>query len=155
MLRNSKNSNSSRSFQSRTSKNNRVISSNISVILKPERSSYDYLSKRYRLHKLTYILTNEHPDTMLILCFLDSPDPKTCKFAKNWKSKIFTISKVHHTTVWWGINNHYWYKLVMIVLYFILGYHADYYQFLWFLVKITLQDWFHKISALATTLQDF
>ena len=52
MLRNSKNSNSSPSFQSRTLKNNRVIASNISVILKLERSFYDDLFKRYRLHRL-------------------------------------------------------------------------------------------------------
>ena len=32
--------------------------------------------------------------TMLILCFLDSPDSKTCKSAKNSKSKICTITKV-------------------------------------------------------------
>ena len=69
MLRNSKNFNSSQSFQSRTFKNNRVITSNISVILKQERSFYDNLFKRYRLHRLTNKLTNEHPDTMLILCF--------------------------------------------------------------------------------------
>ena len=96
MLRNPKNSNSSRSFQSRTFKNNRFVTSNISVILKPERSSYDDLFKRYRLHRLTNVLTNEHPDTMLFLCFLDSPDPKTCKIAKNWKSEICTITKVPH-----------------------------------------------------------
>ena len=53
MLRNSKNSNSPRSFQSQTFKNNRVMTSNISVILKPERSFYDDLFKRYRLHRLT------------------------------------------------------------------------------------------------------
>ena len=52
MLRNSKNLNSSRSFQSRTFKNNRVITSNISVILKLERSFYDDLFKRYCLHWL-------------------------------------------------------------------------------------------------------
>ena len=40
-----RNSNSSRSFQSRTFKNNRVITSTISVILKPERSLYDDLFK--------------------------------------------------------------------------------------------------------------
>ena len=34
-------------------KYNRVIISNISLILKPERSFYDDLFKRYRLHKLT------------------------------------------------------------------------------------------------------
>ena len=53
MLGNSKNSNSLRSFQSRILKNNRVITSNINVILKPERSFYDDLFKRYRLHRLT------------------------------------------------------------------------------------------------------
>ena len=57
MLRNSKNSNSSRSFQSKTSKNNRVINTNISVILKPEGSFHDDLLKRYRLHRLTYYHT--------------------------------------------------------------------------------------------------
>ena len=101
MLRNSKNSNSSRNFQSRILKNNRIITSDISVILKPERSFYDDLFIRYRLHRLTNshtdILTNEHPDTMLILCFLDSPDPITCKSAKNRKSKICTIIKVPYT----------------------------------------------------------
>ena len=44
---------SGKSFQSRTFKNNRVITNNISVILKPERSFYDDLFKRYRLHRLT------------------------------------------------------------------------------------------------------
>ena len=34
---------------------------------------------------------------MLILCFLDSPAPKTCKYVKNRKSKICTITKVPHT----------------------------------------------------------
>ena len=97
MLKNSKNPDSSRSFQCRTFKNNRVISSNISVILKPDRSFYDDLFKRYRLHKLTNILTNEHPDTMLILRFLDSSDAKTCKSAKNRNSKICLITKIHHT----------------------------------------------------------
>ena len=53
MLRNSKISNSSRSFQSRTFKNNRVITRNISAILKPERSFYDDLLKRYGLYSLT------------------------------------------------------------------------------------------------------
>ena len=53
MLKNSKNSNISRSLQSRTFKNNRVITSNITVLLKPERSFYDDLFKRYRLHRLT------------------------------------------------------------------------------------------------------
>ena len=76
-----RNSNSSRSFQSRTSKKNRVITSNISVILKPERSFCDDLFKRYGLQRQTNIsmlvLINEHQDTMLILGFLDSPDPKT------------------------------------------------------------------------------
>ena len=81
MLRNSKNSSSSRNFQSRTVKNNRVITSNISVILKLERSFHDDLFKRYRLHRL-------HPDTMLILYFLDSPDPKMCKSANNRNSKF-------------------------------------------------------------------
>ena len=59
MLRNSKISNNSRSFQSRTFKNNRVIASNISVILKPERSFYDNLFKRCFFHRLTNILSNE------------------------------------------------------------------------------------------------
>ena len=53
MLGNSKDSNSSRSFQSRTLKNNRVITSNVSDILKPERSFHDDFFKRYRLHRLT------------------------------------------------------------------------------------------------------
>ena len=48
-----RNSNSFRSFQSRTLKNNRFIISNISDILKPKRSFYDDLFKRYRLHRLT------------------------------------------------------------------------------------------------------
>ena len=43
MLRNTKNFGS---FQSRAFKNNRVITSNISVILKPERSFYDDLFKK-------------------------------------------------------------------------------------------------------------
>ena len=60
MLRNSKNSNSSRSFQIRTSKNNRVITRSIRVILKPERSFYDDLFKRYRLHRLTNQRTPGH-----------------------------------------------------------------------------------------------
>ena len=30
-------------------------------------------------------------------CFLDYPDPKTCKSVKNRKSKIYTIAKVSHT----------------------------------------------------------
>ena len=100
MLRNSKNSNNFRSFQSRTFKNNWVINSNISVILKPERSSCDDLFKRYRLQdEQTNILINEQTPgtTMLILCFLDCPDSKTCKSAKNQKSKICTIAKVPHT----------------------------------------------------------
>ena len=98
MLRNSKNSNRSRSFQSRTFKNNRVIDSNISVILKPEQSFYDDLFKRYcpQANKLTNILTNEQSDTVLILCFLDSPHTKTCKSAKKWKLKICTITKLPH-----------------------------------------------------------
>ena len=45
MLRNSKYSNISRSFQSRTFKNSRVITSNISVILKPERSLRRFVQK--------------------------------------------------------------------------------------------------------------
>ena len=40
-------------FQSRTFKNNRVITSYISDILKPERNFCDDLFKRYRLHRLT------------------------------------------------------------------------------------------------------
>ena len=59
MLRNSKNSKSSRSFQSRTFKNNRVISSDISIILNPERSFYDDLFKRYKetnsINKINFI----------------------------------------------------------------------------------------------------
>ena len=51
MLRNSKNSNSSGSFQSRTFKNSMVITSNISVIIKSGRSFLDDLFKKYRLHK--------------------------------------------------------------------------------------------------------
>ena len=47
MSRNLTNSNSSRSFQSRTFKNNKVITRNISVTLKPERSFYDDLFKRH------------------------------------------------------------------------------------------------------------
>ena len=46
MLRNSNKSNSSRNFQSRNLKNNKVITCNISVILKTERSFYDDLFKR-------------------------------------------------------------------------------------------------------------
>ena len=95
-----RNSNSSGSFQSRASGNNRVIASNIGVILKPERSFSDNLFNRLsspQIYKLTDTLTNEHPDTMLILCFLDSPDPKTCKSSKNRKSKICMFSKVPHT----------------------------------------------------------
>ena len=95
LLRNSKNSNSPRSFQSRTFKNKRVVTSNIRVILKPERSFQEILSPQTNI--LTYQLTNEQLDTMLILCFFDPPDSKTCKSAKNKKSKIFTIIKVHHT----------------------------------------------------------
>ena len=53
MLRNSKNSNNFRNFRSRTFKNIRVITSNISVILNPERNFYDDLFERYRLHRLT------------------------------------------------------------------------------------------------------
>ena len=48
-------------------------------------------------NKLTNILTNEHPDTMLILWFLDSPDPKMRKSTKNRMSKICMITKVPHT----------------------------------------------------------
>ena len=47
-------------------------------------------------------LTNEHPDTMLISCFLASPDPKTCQSAKNRKSQICTITKVPHHTMYDG-----------------------------------------------------
>ena len=107
MLRNSKNLNSSRSFQSTDLKINRVITSNITVILKPERSFYDDLFKRYRLHRLTniltHILTNEYPYTMLILCFLNSPDPKPCKSVRNRKLKICTIIKVPLTIVRWEL----------------------------------------------------
>ena len=53
MLKNLKNSNSSRSFQSRSLKNVRTIIGNISVILKPEQSFYDHFFKRYHLHRLT------------------------------------------------------------------------------------------------------
>ena len=88
-----RNSNSSQSFQSRTFKNNRVITSYISTILKLEQSFYNDLFKRNHLHRLT----NKHLVTMLILCFLDSPDPKTCKSAKIRESKIFTITKVPQT----------------------------------------------------------
>ena len=52
-----KNLNTFRNFQSRTFKNNRVITSNISIILKPKRSFYDDLFKRYRFHRLTNLLT--------------------------------------------------------------------------------------------------
>ena len=48
MFRNSKNSNSSQNFLSKTFKNKRVITSNISVVLKPERSVYNDLFKKYR-----------------------------------------------------------------------------------------------------------
>ena len=57
MLRNSKNSNNFRSFQSRTLKNSKVIISNISAILKPERSFYDDLFKKIssrQTNKLIY-----------------------------------------------------------------------------------------------------
>ena len=33
---------------------------------------------------------------MIILCVLDSPDPQTCKSAKNRQSKICMNTKVHH-----------------------------------------------------------
>ena len=91
-----RNSNSSQSFQIRTFKNNRVITSNINVTLKLERSFYDDFFKQYCLHRLTNKLSNEHLDTMLILCFFDSPNPKVCKSTKNWRSKICMITKVPH-----------------------------------------------------------
>ena len=59
VLRNSKNSNRSRSFQGRTFKNNRVIASNISVFLKPEQSFYDMFKRYHQTNKLlTDVLTN-------------------------------------------------------------------------------------------------
>ena len=69
------------------------MTSNMSVILKPRPSFYDDLFKRYRLRRLTNKLRNENPDIMVILYFLDSPYPKTCKSAKNWKPKICSITK--------------------------------------------------------------
>ena len=52
--------NSTRNFQSRTFKNNRVVTRNISIILKPERSFCEDLFKRNRLHRLTNKLTHSH-----------------------------------------------------------------------------------------------
>ena len=49
-------------------------------------------------------LTNEHSDTMLILCFLDSPDHKTGKSAKNRQSKICNITKVPHAQYEWELK---------------------------------------------------
>ena len=42
--------------------------------------------------------------------FLDSPDHKTCKPAKNWKLKICTITKVPHTYYYVELKklNTYW-----------------------------------------------
>ena len=54
MLRHSKNSNSFRSFQSRTFKNIRVNTSNISFILKPEQN----FLRRF-VQKISFPQTNE------------------------------------------------------------------------------------------------
>ena len=39
------------------------------------------------------MLTNEHPDTMLTLCFLDSPDPKMSKPPKTGSRKFARLPK--------------------------------------------------------------
>ena len=60
MLRNSKNSNSSRSFQSRALKNNRAIASNISVILNTDKFLRLFVQKIWspQTNKQANILNN-------------------------------------------------------------------------------------------------